>query len=242
MKRLVLILMSIFFISTLSFGQTTTLTRQASFTSATNANSIGLIGTGIGVHRISWYVVNGTASACTVVLQKSVDNSTFSTASSHTCTSNGGSAFIEGIFNYVRINVSSLTITSGGNLTVTYHGHTLIPGDTSVEDSTAPTQILGTLPLFGGGIGTNINTNQVSGAGLLSIKNAAGIVQSLTIDTKASEAGSSIKCYDGTMHTVNKRIDVDTDANFGTFVYNLKFSTAINCVNVGSVQAVLIYK
>src|SRR6266850_4977605 len=61
-------------------AQIPVLTRQYTVTSATAQTSVGLIGNGVMIHRIIWNPVagSGAVSACSVKLQSSPDNSTWS--------------------------------------------------------------------------------------------------------------------------------------------------------------------
>lgn len=89
---------------------------------------ISLANTGIGYSKLSW-VTTGTVSACAVQLDSSVDGISWTgggAITTNTCTSAGQTSYISGIFNYVTINVTSLT--GGGSVTVTWNGSTFNPG------------------------------------------------------------------------------------------------------------------
>lgn len=89
---------------------------------------ISLANTGIGYHKLTW-VKTGTVSACAVQLDSSVDGVTWTSGGAITtqnCASNGQTAYVSGVFNYVTINVTSLS--GGGTITVTWNGSTFNPG------------------------------------------------------------------------------------------------------------------
>src|SRR5213083_244131 len=73
-------------------------------TAVSASSSVREIGTGTAYHKLTWNKT-GTVSACTVILQSSPDAITWSSlGSAGTCTSNGVSAIVSGVHNYVRIS------------------------------------------------------------------------------------------------------------------------------------------
>lgn len=86
--------------------------------------SLTLIGSGTNYHQITWFVV-GSLSACSITLDTSTNNSTWTTGgaiTAQTCTSNGSATSTAVTSNYVSIN-SSASITGTGTLYVTYTGY-----------------------------------------------------------------------------------------------------------------------
>lgn len=99
------------------------------FTTAVAGTSINNIGTSIAHHQITWNV-SGTASVCTVALDTSADGITWSAGGAiagQTCTSNGTSTVANVIANYVRINMTALTVAAGSSVTVTWNGYINTP-------------------------------------------------------------------------------------------------------------------
>ncbi len=84
-------------------------------------------------HSLTW-TVTGTVSSCTVVLQTSSDNITYSTMSgsaAKTCTSSGSYTFSGGAATYVRYNISAFSAT--GTLQMNYYGYTFVPSFQSTD-------------------------------------------------------------------------------------------------------------
>jgi hypothetical protein len=78
-------------------------------------------------HTLTWTVTN-SVSACTVKLETSPDNVTWSTMSgsaTQTCTSSGTYTFAGVSAVYVRFNVATLTAT--GTVQINYYGYTSVP-------------------------------------------------------------------------------------------------------------------
>jgi len=104
--------------------------RSQKFTIAGAASAINLVNTAIAWHQLTWSV-SGTASACTVALDTSSNGTTWTAGGAitgQTCTSNGSSAVVNVASNYVRVNMTALTISAGGSVTVTWDGWTSNPG------------------------------------------------------------------------------------------------------------------
>ena len=98
---------------------------QNRFLASGAGTSINNIGTAIGFHKITWNV-SGTASVCTVALDTSADGITWSAGAAiagQTCTSNGSSTVATVVANYVRINMTALTVTAGSSVSVTWTGY-----------------------------------------------------------------------------------------------------------------------
>jgi trimeric autotransporter adhesin len=100
------------------------------FTIAGPDTAINLVNTAIAYHKLTWSV-SGTVSACTVALDSSPDGTTWTAGgviTGQTCTSNGSSAVVNMAVNYVRIDMTALTIVGGASVTVTWDGYTSNPG------------------------------------------------------------------------------------------------------------------
>lgn len=84
-------------------------------------------GTGISYHKLTW-TGTGTIATCAVELDSSPDGVTWTAGGaigSQACTSNGTSGIVVGTFNYVRIDVP--TLTGGGTLSVVWNGYVTNP-------------------------------------------------------------------------------------------------------------------
>lgn len=98
--------------------------KSFTFTIAGPDNAINLVNTSIAWHKLTWSV-NGTVSACTVALDSSTDGNTWTAGgviTGQTCTSNGSSSVVNVTANYVRMNMTALTVSGGGSVTVTWDG------------------------------------------------------------------------------------------------------------------------
>ena len=112
------------------------------FTIAGPDSAINLVNTAIAYHKLTW-VVSGTASVCTVALDTSVNGTTWSAGGAitgQTCTSNGSSSTVNIIANYVRMNMTALTVTAGSSVTVTWDGWTSNPS-AGIGGTIAATQV-----------------------------------------------------------------------------------------------------
>ena len=94
--------------------------QQVAFSSVTTGGSVLVRSTGASEWRIRWVAVS-TPATCTVKLEQSEDNSSWSDLiAGQTCTSSGISVFTTGHPLYVRMNVTALT---GGTVNVTLLGY-----------------------------------------------------------------------------------------------------------------------
>lgn len=121
MRRILLALVSILGISVCAHAQ---INQTATLTTGSKIGTvISEVGSGVNVHIVTWNTT-GTVSACSVKVQQSADNITFSDLiTSQTCTSSGGpTTSVTGVVNYIRVNAT--TLTGSGTLTVRYTGLT----------------------------------------------------------------------------------------------------------------------
>jgi hypothetical protein len=116
------------------------------FTIAGPDASITLTNTSIAWHQISWNVT-GTASACTVALDTSSNGTTWTAGGAiagQTCTTTGSSSVVNVSANYVRINMTALTISAGGSVNVTWDGWVSNPAS---GGGGTLTSVVSTLPI-----------------------------------------------------------------------------------------------
>lgn len=234
MKKVLVSLCLILVFSVASFSQAPVISRQQNFTAATNGASIGVFGAGATLHRITWQINNGTASACTMILQDSNDNSTFATLiPSQTCTSNGGSLAYVSAKNYIRISVSTLTLTTGASLNVRYEGFIAPIANTMAPVTTDALQVAG-------GVWTFIELS--TGSGVTSVKGGPGILHSITINQKGANSLAVFKCFNNLAGTGNTALYIDTSLQAGTFFYDIYFDTAIVCSLAGTPDVTVAYR
>jgi hypothetical protein len=128
LKRILLLLFIILMIPAIVFGQSFGNIIQSQTLAASGASALGGVyeaGQNVGSHLLSW-TVTATVSACTVQLEASSDGVTYSLMTgtvAQTCTSTG-SIMYSGLAanNYVRMNVTALTVSGGGNIVLNYSG------------------------------------------------------------------------------------------------------------------------
>jgi len=98
--------------------------RSITFSVASSDITLNLSGSGISASKITWSSIGSAPSVCTIALDSSVDGLTWSAGtaiSNQTCTSNGNSSIITGVFSFVRITLVSFT--GSGTLTVKWNGY-----------------------------------------------------------------------------------------------------------------------
>jgi hypothetical protein len=147
--------------------------RSVNFTTASASSAINNINTGLAYHAMVWHV-QGTASVCTVALDTSVDAVTWTAGGAitgQTCTSTGGSAVVNVIANYVRINMTALTVTAGSSVNVTWEAWTCNPascggggGGGGIGGAIANTQVA---------VGNGVNT--IAGSNEFTFNSATGL-------------------------------------------------------------------
>jgi hypothetical protein len=134
-------------------------TRVHRFTIAGPDAAINLTNTSIAWHQISW-VINGTASACTVALDTSTNGTTWTAGGAitgQTCTSNGSSSVVNVSAAFVRMDMTALSVSSGGYVTVTWKGWINNPGG----GGGGSTSITGTSPVV-------VTPSPITGTGVIS--------------------------------------------------------------------------
>lgn len=127
MRKIFLSALLLVFCSVALVAQTTYVALKINaFSSATTGSVVRLIGSSASYHKISWNIGLGTLSGCSVKLEQSTTGTGgwSDLIAGQTCTSNDLSAITTGTPNYVRINVTTLTVATGTPvLSVTYTGY-----------------------------------------------------------------------------------------------------------------------
>lgn len=96
--------------------------KTTTFTTSVADTSVNLTSSGITLHQLTWRTI-GTVSGCSVKLEKSTDNSSWSDLiTAQTCTSTGSATLTsDTTANFIRINTTSFTGT--GSIIVTWIGY-----------------------------------------------------------------------------------------------------------------------
>lgn len=107
--------------------------KSYNFTATGNQGADNIQGRGLSYFKIQYTnQASITSSACTIVLQTSPDNVTWSTGITATCTTDGSSSFTAINTSYIRLNLSAFTPgIGGGRLTVTISGSNDISGSST---------------------------------------------------------------------------------------------------------------
>lgn len=163
-----------------------------------NGGAANETNSGTQFRKITW-TVTGTLATCSVRVDSSADNVTYTAGGAITaqaCTSNGASTVATGVFNYTRINVTAAS--GGGSVKVVYQGFPTSPGG---GGSGTVTSVLGT-------------TNQINSDGntvtpTLSIPSTFIAPGTLTVDNGNGISKNFIESYRNT-------IFLSFDTNFPT--------------------------
>jgi hypothetical protein len=139
MKKLLLLLL---FLAALclpasSYAQAVQITAQMRATAPTTGSGIAVPTT--YYHQLTWSV-SGTVATCSVTLDSSADNSSWSSGGAigaQTCTSSGQSSLVNAAANYVRINLG--TFTGSGSIYISYIGYSVGSSGTVLSGTGAPT-------------------------------------------------------------------------------------------------------
>lgn len=197
MKKILLVCLLLFCSSSLFAQGTPQLNQQRSLTATGASDSRDVRGQGLGYYKVTWSVQQGTVSACTFTLQKSPDNVTWTdVGSANTCTSAGQISPTAFVSNYVRINVSAFTASSGGTPTLVVN----VIGWSEITAASAGTGTSSTfgaaLPATGTASGFQANDGTMA-AGLL---DASGF---LKVNVAAGGAGGGAVTQSGIWNITN---------------------------------------
>lgn len=182
MKKSWLVLSLVLLFSLSGFAQTPDFQRSYTVTDTTVTTGVAVLGQGFNYYRVCW-AVEGAGPTATIVLQKSNNNSTWSTlVSSGSVTTNACSAITADVTNYVRINPSSFS--GGGAYSVVISAWTKNPnpGGTittidTVTTVTAVTAITNALPT---GTNTIGSVKQTDGTTVVLTDPCQGVVKTST--------------------------------------------------------------
>lgn len=161
MKKLLLFALLTLSFASIARGQTPNGVRSQTFVVPGTSTPINLINTAIAYHKLTWNVVNGTSSACSVQLDGSANGTTFGAGDvipAQTCTTNGSSVVVNMIVNYVRIDMTAITVSAGASVVVTWDGWIVNPAGGSTGTVTS---VSGTGPIVA-------TPNPITGAGTIS--------------------------------------------------------------------------
>lgn len=243
-KLLALILL----LSGLAIGQT--ITTSYRFTTSTpdvgttaNGGAANETNSGTQYRKITW-TVTGTVATCSVRVDSSADNVTYTAGgaiTAQTCTSNGASAINTGVFNYTRINVTA--ISGSGSVKVVYQGFPTSPSGgavTSVFGRTgavvgAATDYTG-IPNLAFGDGTGMGILFTSATPLLQIGKAPGVAIQINGSTNDIDfTGTNIRANGvaiGTVSSVGETIN--GGASSGIFTVSGSPVTASGTINLAT--------
>jgi len=200
MKRLLRHLLPLILIIGSAFGQLSGTGYNASRTFVTTsvAADTGISeNSSIGWHQIGW-TVTGSPASCTVKLQTSPDNTTWTDLITGTCTTNGQSAIsAQTLAAYVRIDVTALSASS--SVQVQYLGWAYNPNPGGGGSGTVTSITCGT--------GATCSPTTITTTGIISASGAArspsgnGTLTQTTNQVGGTDTATDIATYDGAGNT-----------------------------------------
>lgn len=204
MKR-VFILVTILTLSVLPlFGQSYSAQQQVVKTTSGTGATLRLIGTGAIYDLLSWNVSGGTLSLCSMTVDSSTDNITWSSGGVFTtqdCSVNGTATPVTTLpVNYIRINISTFTVLTGTpTVTVLFTGYAGNPfiGGGGVGSWSGLTSPTGNLALTMGANTSAWTFNAATGSGvtlmdILDTASNSGTGYLLRVHTAASSLAKAV--------------------------------------------------
>lgn len=132
MKKLLLFAISVLLTQN-ALAQTPVLQETYDISAARGLTTSGknVAGRGLGAHIFNWSVQAGAFSACTLSIQTSPNNTTWTTQATEDCTSGGTSNYLLFVANFIRISATTFTPTGStiALVTVVYNGYIIPPTD-----------------------------------------------------------------------------------------------------------------
>lgn len=213
-------------------AQGPTMSKQYTLQTATTSGVTGVFGNGLGLWRAAWQPVgNNNATTCVATLQKSIDNSTWTTLISipDCSTANGSVVVPDSAVGYIRFNISSLTLGSATGITLRWDGYGIIRTDQGGYISSPQTRVCG---LGGTACTTAIDTT---------IKTGAGVLHSFIVTGPSSNGATaaatthSVSCFDATAGggAGTNIMPTSWGGTQGSIILDVAFATGLTCTTTG---------
>ena len=218
MKRLLKHLLPLILIIGSAFGQLSGTGYNASRTFVTTsvAADTGISeNSSIGWHQIGW-TVTGSPASCTVKLQTSPDNTTWTDLITGTCTTNGQSAIsAQTLAAYVRIDVTALSASS--SVQVQYLGWAYNPNPGGGGSGTVTSITCGT--------GATCSPTTITTTGIISASGGSSAFSSATVTVTSAQLKAlnttSVQLVAGVAGHYFSPIQATVEYVFGTTAYTV---------------------
>ena len=218
MKRLPRHLLPLILIIGSAFGQLSGTGYNASRTFVTTsvAADTGISeNSSIGWHQIGW-TVTGSPASCTVKLQTSPDNTTWTDLITGTCTTNGQSAIsAQTLAAYVRIDVTALSASS--SVQVQYLGWAYNPNPGGGGSGTVTSITCGT--------GATCSPTTITTVGIISASGGSSAFSSATVTVTSAQLKAlnttSVQLVAGVAGHYFSPIQATAEYVFGTTAYTI---------------------
>ena len=218
MKRLLKHLLPLILIIGSAFGQLSGTGYNASRTFVTTsvAADTGISeNSSIGWHQIGW-TVTGSPASCTVKLQTSPDNTTWTDLITGTCTTNGQSAIsAQTLAAYVRIDVTALSASS--SVQVQYLGWAYNPNPGGGGSGTVTSITCGT--------GATCSPTTITTTGTISASGGSSAFSSATVTVTSAQLKAlnttSVQFVAGVVGHYFSPIQATVEYVFGTTAYTI---------------------
>jgi len=218
MKRLLKHLLPLILIIGSAFGQLSGTGYNASRTFVTTsvAADTGISeNSSIGWHQIGW-TVTGSPASCTVKLQTSPDNTTWTDLITGTCTTNGQSAIsAQTLAAYVRIDVTALSASS--SVQVQYLGWAYNPNPGGGGSGTVTSITCGT--------GVTCSPTTITTTGIISASGGSSAFSSATVTVTSAQLKAlnttSVQLVAGVVGHYFSPIQATVEYVFGTTAYTV---------------------
>lgn len=214
-------------------AQGPTMSKSYTLQTATTSGVTGVFGNGLGLWRAAWQPVgNNNATTCVATLQKSIDNSTWTTLISipDCSTANGSVVIPDATPGYVRFNISSLTLGSATGITLRWDGYGIIRTDQGGYIASPQTRVCG---LGATACSTSIDTVIKTGPGVLHLFAVTG--PSIVNNLAPSTTTNTVSCFDSIIGGGAGTNIMPTF--FATTYYSLTadvaFGTGLTCTTTG---------
>ena len=230
MKRLLKHLLPLILIIGSAFGQLSGTGYNASRTFVTTsvAADTGISeNSSIGWHQIGW-TVTGSPASCTVKLQTSPDNTTWTDLITGTCTTNGQSAIsAQTLAAYVRIDVTALSASS--SVQVQYLGWAYNPNPGGGGSGTVTSITCGT--------GATCSPTNITTTGIISASGGSSAFSSATVTVTSAQLKAlnttSVQLVAGVAGHYFSPIQATAEYVFGTTAYTIVGGPELN-IGIGA--------
>ena len=195
------------------YAQAPPVNRQYNLSAAAAQTAIGVFGNGASIFRLQYSPRNGTITTCTVSLQGSNDNSTWTDIiAGTTCTSAGQTGYYPATNGYIRVNLTALTLGTATDINIVVQGEYITKLNPVAQSTTIGSFTSGT-PIV--------------------LHTGPGILHSYTTGTATGT--TTMACMDALTITGSSYIVGTSLVTTPTFFVNpeVAFNTGLTCIVTG---------